>query len=651
MTRKTLMLIVLALLAALSLGALAESDPVSEPLELAVPEEGPIALEGDDADPGYADFVGDVAVSAAEEGVPLDEAHFPDAVFRKYLADNYDENKNGALDESEMMYGVTIDLSNTKAASLAGLEYLNDVTAINISGTRVKALDLDSCCDTLNWLTCTDAPITTLDLTKCGELLWLECGRSKVTDIDVSGCKKLSSVRADNTPLANLNIAGCAGLNSLFCNDTALTTLDAHGLKELEILQCTGCPHLKSVDVSACTLLNSIDCGNCAQLSTVKLNGCKGLTEFAAFDSAISNISFGDCAALKELSLTKTKLTSLDLSKNKKLDAVYVTFNSELASLKLGTLPKLTSLDCYDNALTALDASGCAALDFLDCRENYVLASLNVSGCAKLDWLLADNNSLTAIDISKNTRLTRLDCNSNKLEALDITKNTALDYLHAGHNKIASINLSKCPKLVKHLKVEPNVSDGICYYDHDEYGWSYVSVDESTRLITKVLTGAKVTVDNQVYTGDPVKPGVTVVLGSKTLKEGTHYKVKYSNNTKIGTATVKVTGLGKYGKSVKATFKIIPKKVSRLELKAGEKKITVSWKKVSGVTGYQLQYATKKDFSNAKKVTVKKAATVKKTVKSLKAKKKYYVRVRAYKTVNGKNYYSKWSAAKSVKTK
>ena len=69
------------------------------------------------------------------------------------------------------------------------------------------------------------------------------------------------------------------------------------------------------------------------------------------------------------------------------------------------------------------------------------------------------------------------------------------------------------------------------------------------------------------------------------------------------------------------------------------------------MTGYQLQYATKKSFSGGKKVTVKGAGTLKKALEKLKGGKKYYVRIRTYYKKGGKTYYSAWSKAKSVKTK
>ena len=95
-----------------------------------------------------------------------------------------------------------------------------------------------------------------------------------------------------------------------------------------------------------------------------------------------------------------------------------------------------------------------------------------------------------------------------------------------------------------------------------------------------------------------------------------------------------------------------PKSASIKKVKGAKKAILVTWKKVSGVNGYEIQVATDKKFKkNKKTVTIKKQKTTKTTVKKLKAKKKYYVRVRTYKMVNGKKVYSSWSKVKSVKTK
>lgn len=80
------------------------------------------------------------------------------------------------------------------------------------------------------------------------------------------------------------------------------------------------------------------------------------------------------------------------------------------------------------------------------------------------------------------------------------------------------------------------------------------------------------------------------------------------------------------------------------------KKMTVKWSKRSGVTGYQIQYSTKSDFSSSvKKVKVKGASSTSQVISSLTKGKTYYVRIRTYKTESGNTYYSAWSGKKKVK--
>lgn len=102
--------------------------------------------------------------------------------------------------------------------------------------------------------------------------------------------------------------------------------------------------------------------------------------------------------------------------------------------------------------------------------------------------------------------------------------------------------------------------------------------------------------------------------------------------------------------AVKPVKKVTVKKQTA-KVKAGKKKLTVTWKKDKNVSGYQIQIATKKNFKGAKTYTVKSYKTYKKVIKKLKAKKKYFVKVRAYKTVGKSKVYGAYSAVRSCKVK
>ena len=158
-------------------------------------------------------------------------------------------------------------------------------------------------------------------------------------------------------------------------------------------------------------------------------------------------------------------------------------------------------------------------------------------------------------------------------------------------------------------------------------------------------------ISTKAFTGKNITQSITVKYNGKTLKNGTDYTVSYSNNKKIGTATVKIAGKGSYTGTVTKTFKINPAKQEIQKLTAKSKAFFVDWAQKGSATGYEIQYATNSKFTSAKKVTITNNKTDTKTISKLSGKKKYYVRVRSYTTVKGTKYYGAWSASKSVTTK
>ena len=207
---------------------------------------------------------------------------------------------------------------------------------------------------------------------------------------------------------------------------------------------------------------------------------------------------------------------------------------------------------------------------------------------------------------------------------------------------------------VYRTKVQPATwsADGRSYEVCDQCG-----AVRNTQVIAKA-SNIKLSKTAYTYNGKVQKPSVTVKDSKgKTLKKGTDYTVSYSSGCKnVGRYTVKVTLKGNYSGSKSLTYNINPKGTGVSKVTAAKKGFKVTWKKqATQTTGYQVQYSTSSKFKNAKTVTVSKNKTTSKSVSKLSAKKKYYVRVRTYKTVkvNGKNIklYSGWSGVKSVTTK
>lgn len=166
----------------------------------------------------------------------------------------------------------------------------------------------------------------------------------------------------------------------------------------------------------------------------------------------------------------------------------------------------------------------------------------------------------------------------------------------------------------------------------------------------------KLSESRAVFSNGSYHPIVTVMAGSTVVKPSDYTTTYDVGSGNVGTHKVSVTLRGGFTGTGSATYTVVPRAVDLTELVKGKKKITVKWAApYNQITGYQIKYSPKKKFKKFKKATktvlVNSNTATSKTIKKLKPKKKYYVKVRAYMNVNGKNYYSSWSAKKSVKTK
>ncbi len=173
------------------------------------------------------------------------------------------------------------------------------------------------------------------------------------------------------------------------------------------------------------------------------------------------------------------------------------------------------------------------------------------------------------------------------------------------------------------------------------------------KTVIRKVGHMKLSATAYTYNGSAKKPTVTVKdsMGNKIATS--NYTVTYATGRKnVGTYKVTIKFKGNYSGTKTLTFKINPAGTTVKSLTAGTKKLTVAiTKKIAQVTGYEIQYATNKSFKSAKTKTLSSYKKTSLSLTGLKAKTTYYVRVRTYKTVNGKKVYSAWSTVKSAKTK
>ena len=183
-------------------------------------------------------------------------------------------------------------------------------------------------------------------------------------------------------------------------------------------------------------------------------------------------------------------------------------------------------------------------------------------------------------------------------------------------------------------------------------------IDPATgKTAAATFSGMEIELDytSTAYNGSDKEPGVAIQDASgNDLTEDVDYTLDYYNNLTVGKATVIVSGKGKYaGVIAGVRFTIKPKTVTVKSVKkASSRKLNVVWAShKTQTTGFQVRYATTKKFKSGtyKTVTLTSKSATSKALTKLKAGKTYYVKVRAYKTVDGKKIYSSWSKVKSAK--
>lgn len=230
-----------------------------------------------------------------------------------------------------------------------------------------------------------------------------------------------------------------------------------------------------------------------------------------------------------------------------------------------------------------------------------------------------------------------------------------------GCNEMTSVSF---PKSLKTLEINsigalPRLKN--VYYRGTKSQWNKLTKEVDFKDVTikynwknnsKKLSDATLSLyDYELgYKGTAVKPKVKVNMGSKVLKNGTDYTVKYSNNNQLGTGTVTVTGKGAYSGTLKKKFKIVicRPSITKIDFPDNEEGCIVNWTKDNYVDGYQLKYTSNEELTGGKNITINGNSNNSCKLDMLTKGKTYYVGIRSFKKVNGKIKYSAWSSFHSV---
>ena len=267
------------------------------------------------------------------EEIPIDDEHFPDENFRKYVRSNIDTNNDRILNADEIIDTLQIDVSyGNNISSLEGIEYFVRLQVLSCDLNKLETLDV-SRNTALKYLSCNDNKLSALDLTKNIALQYLSCDYNQLTALDLTRNTALQYLYCNGNKLDALDISRNTALQYLSCGDNQLTTFDLTKNTALQHLRCGG-NNMVALDVSRNVTLQHLYC-----------NGNKLIT-----------LDLTKNTALKELGCGENQITVLDTSKNTALTYLYAAGN-QLTGVDVKNNIAIWYLNISNNKLTALDVS------------------------------------------------------------------------------------------------------------------------------------------------------------------------------------------------------------------------------------------------------------------------------------------------------
>ena len=335
MMKKTLAA-ALALLLCLSLmlgsmGVLAESDKVETEVVEAEPEKIEDEVPEDDGDVVFSAPIEEIVeesldkevwteeiakdVAASEEAEALAEeaarrriadsvkiakATFPDAAFRAYIEDEFDDDYDGYLSSSEIAAVTEIDCESSGVTSIAGVEVFVNLEVLDVRYNEIKNVDV-SYLTHLRRLVLWGNQVTKLNVTGCTALEYLDVDDNQLTTLTAKKLPYLQTIWARNNGLSTIDVSG----------DTSLSFDGLHiSNNDVLSLNISGCTSITQLDVTASELqLKGVDVSNNPnmtrlgvrdnQLKTLNIKNCPALTYVSVYDNYLTELDFGGCDQIK----------------------------------------------------------------------------------------------------------------------------------------------------------------------------------------------------------------------------------------------------------------------------------------------------------------------------------------------------------------
>lgn len=421
-------------------------------------------------------------------------------------------------------------------------------------------------------------------------------------------------------------------------------------------------------------------------LGIVNLKGIEYFTGITELDCSHNNLQLLDLSmlnGLKKLDVSYNNLVEITFAKDTVLERIDCSNNS-LAMLNLAGFTTVRELDCSNNRIGILNLAGLYNLTTLDCSDN-ALNTFSVDGLLALEQLYCDGNGIVSLNVSSLKNLKVLE---NRKSVLKLKVET----VKVGEDSFCGVKLptgAAKPENISNSGVYKDTANAVVWSKSTDIPASFtymylipgtsqtvtvtVHADKS-EFADKSVTLAKVptlTIASTAYnkvkltwggvdgaTGYRIYRSTSKTSGFTKIKSITsNSKVTYTNSgIACGTtyyykvrAYRLIDGIYYFGDySPVVSGKAVPAAPGALSVaKASRTKVTISWNKVAGASGYRIYRSKSKTSGFSKIKTVTSGATV--SYKKTTARKvKYYYKVRAYTTVNGKKV---WGAYSKVKAK
>ena len=259
--------------------------------------------------------------------IAIDEAHFPDKVFREKIIAEFDKDGDSALSVDEISKAQKLDLHGMKTiSSLEGIQYLTNLQSLGINTTSIS--DLSPVTNSsLERLDCSISEVTSVDLTRYPNLKQFICNDTSISSLDVSKNEKLNTLVVYSTSISKLDVTNNPNLERLDCSDTGLTELDV-----------THNPQLADLDIGV-TKINTLDTSNNPNLEVL---GC--------YMSDIAELDVTQNTKLTRLFCHGTTIKKLDLSNNLELEMLRCggIFEQGIRGLDISKNTKIKKLICDD---------------------------------------------------------------------------------------------------------------------------------------------------------------------------------------------------------------------------------------------------------------------------------------------------------------